>query len=436
MTDRDDTSRTDPGSRSAAEIEREVEGTRARLTGTIEELRDRVSPGQIFEQGVDWLRGSGGNEFLGNLGRALRDNPMPVALIGAGIAWLALSGDKGEGRGDRRDADRRVPLTYGADMPDRMQAAPMPRGASRPRFGPCRLTMRHIATRRTDRGQPAPQRAALAGRDASVRPTSGIRPGRRRTAGRSARGSLVRLGRAPADRLSGGAGARSAPALDARRGRRPWRGANETRPVATRPGDRTPPAAPPSSARMRDTASAGCWRNSRCCSARWGLRSARRSGRCCRAATPRTGCWARRATTSPVAPPRWPTKPIPGPATASARRWSMPATGWTRPGCRPARARRRWARWPATCARWSPAPRATWLAVRRARPTARLRRQRRPGSPRSRAPGAGPASGSRPGAVAPSQASGPGAWRQARPVRRGAAGPGGRSSSSRVMVTA
>ncbi len=137
MTDRDTDTRatsdrgaTDPGNRSAAEIEREVEGTRARLTGTIEELRDRVSPGQVFEQGVDWLRGSGGNEFLGNLGRALRDNPMPVALIGAGIAWLALSGEKGDRRGSGHDDGRRVPPAHGAGLPDRMPAAPLQRGGS------------------------------------------------------------------------------------------------------------------------------------------------------------------------------------------------------------------------------------------------------------------------------------------------------------------
>ncbi len=83
-------STTDPGNKSSAQIEREVEGTRARLTNTIEELRDRVSPGQIMEEAVSYFRGSGGNEMVQNLGRQLRDNPMPVLLIGAGIAWMML----------------------------------------------------------------------------------------------------------------------------------------------------------------------------------------------------------------------------------------------------------------------------------------------------------------------------------------------------------
>ncbi len=85
-------STTDPGSRSAAEIEREVEQTRAGLTNTLDELRERASPGQLFEQVLDYARSSGGNEFVRNLGTSVRDNPLPLLLIGAGIGWLMMSG--------------------------------------------------------------------------------------------------------------------------------------------------------------------------------------------------------------------------------------------------------------------------------------------------------------------------------------------------------
>lgn len=85
---------TDPGQKSAAEIEREVEGTRARLTGTIEELKERVSPNNLMDQAVDYLRGSGGQEFISNLGTSVRQNPLPILLIGAGIGWLMMSGNR------------------------------------------------------------------------------------------------------------------------------------------------------------------------------------------------------------------------------------------------------------------------------------------------------------------------------------------------------
>jgi hypothetical protein len=85
---------TDPGTKSAAEIEREVEGTRARLTGTIEELKGKVSPNNLMDQAMDYLRGSGGQEFVQNLGTSVRNNPLPILLIGAGIGWLMMSGNR------------------------------------------------------------------------------------------------------------------------------------------------------------------------------------------------------------------------------------------------------------------------------------------------------------------------------------------------------
>lgn len=85
---------TDPQGRSAAEIEDDVERSRARVSETIEALRTSMSPGQIMDQVVDYARGSGGADFARNLGGALRDNPLPVLLIGAGIGWLALSSQR------------------------------------------------------------------------------------------------------------------------------------------------------------------------------------------------------------------------------------------------------------------------------------------------------------------------------------------------------
>lgn len=79
-------------SRSSAEIEREVERSRAQVETTLDELRERTTPGQLFEQALDYARRSGGPEFFRNLGEAVRDNPLPVLLIGSGIAWLMLSG--------------------------------------------------------------------------------------------------------------------------------------------------------------------------------------------------------------------------------------------------------------------------------------------------------------------------------------------------------
>jgi ElaB/YqjD/DUF883 family membrane-anchored ribosome-binding protein len=82
---------TDPGNRSAADIEADVEQTRVRVADTIIALRESMSPGQIMDQVVDYARSSGGADFTRNLGAQVRDNPLPVLLIGAGIGWMLLS---------------------------------------------------------------------------------------------------------------------------------------------------------------------------------------------------------------------------------------------------------------------------------------------------------------------------------------------------------
>jgi ElaB/YqjD/DUF883 family membrane-anchored ribosome-binding protein len=87
-------SATDRDDRSSAEIERDVEQTRSGLSHTLEELRDRAAPGQLFEQALDYARTSGGADMMRNLGQAVRDNPLPLVLIGAGIGWLMFTGNQ------------------------------------------------------------------------------------------------------------------------------------------------------------------------------------------------------------------------------------------------------------------------------------------------------------------------------------------------------
>ena len=76
------------------QFEREAEETRCQLTGTLEELRDRMTPGRVVDQVVDYTRDGPAAEFLRNLGREVRENPMPLVLIGIGIAWLMLASSR------------------------------------------------------------------------------------------------------------------------------------------------------------------------------------------------------------------------------------------------------------------------------------------------------------------------------------------------------
>ncbi|MBE9606994.1 DUF3618 domain-containing protein [Acetobacteraceae bacterium H6797] len=87
----------EPGGRSAADLETDVERRRARVDETIDALRNSLSPGQLMDRMVDYMRQSGGSDFARNLGVAMRDNPVPLLLIGTGIGWLMLAGRKEPG---------------------------------------------------------------------------------------------------------------------------------------------------------------------------------------------------------------------------------------------------------------------------------------------------------------------------------------------------
>jgi hypothetical protein len=76
------------------QFEREAEEARWQLAGTFEELRDRMTPGGVVDQVVDYTRDGPAAEFLCNLGQEVRENPMPLVLIGIGIAWLIVASSR------------------------------------------------------------------------------------------------------------------------------------------------------------------------------------------------------------------------------------------------------------------------------------------------------------------------------------------------------
>ena len=76
------------------EIERELDDTRSRLDDTVGALQQKLAPGTMVDQAVEYFTEGGGMELGRNLGRSLRDNPIPVALIGVGLGWLLLANSR------------------------------------------------------------------------------------------------------------------------------------------------------------------------------------------------------------------------------------------------------------------------------------------------------------------------------------------------------
>lgn len=88
--------------RRPEEIESDIERTRADVSSTIDAIQNKLTPGQLMDQAFGYARTSLPADFGANLGNAVRDNPVPVALIGIGLAWLAVSGRNADGRARQR----------------------------------------------------------------------------------------------------------------------------------------------------------------------------------------------------------------------------------------------------------------------------------------------------------------------------------------------
>ena len=89
--------------KSAAELEREAEAARARVANTAESLRSKMTPGQLIDEMTGMFSGGDSSAALNNLKAQVRDNPLPLTLVGAGLAWLML----GQGSGSSRDSEAR-----------------------------------------------------------------------------------------------------------------------------------------------------------------------------------------------------------------------------------------------------------------------------------------------------------------------------------------
>lgn len=74
-------------SKSSAQLQREVDEQRGRLEDRIDDIQEKLSPGQLIDELMAYTKGGGG-ELIASLQRNLTANPLPVALLGVSLAWL------------------------------------------------------------------------------------------------------------------------------------------------------------------------------------------------------------------------------------------------------------------------------------------------------------------------------------------------------------
>jgi Protein of unknown function (DUF3618) len=80
--------------RRTEQLEREIAATRGQLSKTIDALRSAATIGHLADDAVDYLLEGPLPDFSHNLVRDIRDNPLPMVLIAAGVVWLFIAAGK------------------------------------------------------------------------------------------------------------------------------------------------------------------------------------------------------------------------------------------------------------------------------------------------------------------------------------------------------
>ena len=103
----------DSDHKTSAELQREIDQQRNRLEDRIDQIQEKLSPGQLVDELLTYTKGGGG-EIVSNLQRQMTANPLPIALLGVSLAWL-IAKPAGPGSDTRSDAswDRSINRSRG-----------------------------------------------------------------------------------------------------------------------------------------------------------------------------------------------------------------------------------------------------------------------------------------------------------------------------------
>ncbi len=86
---------------SSEQLAREARASREQLSRTIDELRARLSGPSIVDEVTGFIAQTGGS-ILPDRPVAKARYALPLALIGAGVAWLAMEAKRSEQRAEQR----------------------------------------------------------------------------------------------------------------------------------------------------------------------------------------------------------------------------------------------------------------------------------------------------------------------------------------------
>jgi uncharacterized protein DUF3618 len=88
-------------------IRSDIERTRSRMDSTFDALEEKLTPGQLLEEGWHLFKG-GSSAGLHRAWRIARQHPMPAAVVGLGLGWLMVESSRRSGRSHGGDGRYRV----------------------------------------------------------------------------------------------------------------------------------------------------------------------------------------------------------------------------------------------------------------------------------------------------------------------------------------
>lgn len=81
--------------RTSEEVEAEVEDSRSNLDRNVEALKLKMTPGQLFDEAARMMGGTG-QQVASKFADQAKANPMPLAVMGLGLAWLMMSNSRSQ----------------------------------------------------------------------------------------------------------------------------------------------------------------------------------------------------------------------------------------------------------------------------------------------------------------------------------------------------
>lgn len=100
--------------RTAAEVEADVEASRNELDRNVEALKMKMTPGQMFDEAARMMGGTG-QQVASKFAEQAKANPMPLAVMGLGLAWLMMGNNRQPTYGGGSYADETRSFAPGAE---------------------------------------------------------------------------------------------------------------------------------------------------------------------------------------------------------------------------------------------------------------------------------------------------------------------------------